>query len=140
VIARYYDYLPKISNPDEGSSGPAKLSEILEFRVRSGKNAEFRSAIDRVYDATVKTKWPVNYEWYVLSNGGVDGTYVLVLPHKTWADFDENPNVKPFRDMLKEAFGQEEADSIVHRFDASIERETSSIVKFRADLSYLPSK
>jgi hypothetical protein len=140
VIARYYDYLPKISNPVEGSSGPEKLSEILEFHVRSGKNAEFRSAIGRVYDATVKTKWPVNYEWYVLANGGEDGTYVLVLPHKNWADFEDNPNVKPFRDMIKEAFGQEEADSITHRFDASIERETSEIVKFRTDLSYLPSK
>ena len=83
---------------------------------------------------------PVNYEWYVLANGGEDGTYVLVLPHKNWADFEDNPNVKPFRDMLKEAFGQEEADSIIHRFDASIERETSAIVKFRTDLSYLPSK
>jgi hypothetical protein len=140
VVARYYDYLPKISNPVEGSNGPEKLAEILVFHVRSGKNSDFRSAIGRVYDATIKTKWPVNYEWYVLANGGEDGSYVLSLPHKNWADLDDNPNVKPFRDMLKEAFGQEEADSIIHRLDTSIERQTSQIVKFRPDLSYLPSK
>jgi hypothetical protein len=140
VVARYYEYLPKISNPVEGSNGPEKFAEILVFHVRSGKNSEFRSAIGRVYEATVKTKWPVNYEWYVLANGGEEGTYVLSLPHKNWAGFGDNPDVKPFRDMLKEAFGQEEADSIVHRLDASIERQTSEIAKFRPDLSYLPSK
>lgn len=140
VTARYYDYLPKISNPVEGSSGPPKFSEILVFHVRSGKTSEFRSAIDRVYDATVKTKWAVNYEWYVLTNGGEDGTYVLSIPHKNWASFEDNPDVKPFRDMLKEAFGQQETDSIIDRFDRSVERQTSQIIKFRPDLSYLPAK
>jgi hypothetical protein len=48
--------------------------------------------------------------------------------------------VKPFRDMLEEAFGQAEADSIVERFDRSIERESNQIIQFRPDLSYLPSK
>ena len=42
--------------------------------------------------------------------------------------------------MLKEAFGQAEADSIVERFDRSIEKETSEIIQYRPDLSYLPSK
>jgi hypothetical protein len=42
--------------------------------------------------------------------------------------------------MLKEAFGQAEADSIVDRIDHSVEKETSEIIQFRPDLSYLPSK
>jgi hypothetical protein len=48
--------------------------------------------------------------------------------------------VKPFRDMLKEAFGQAEADSIVDRLDHSVEKETSEAIQFRPDLSYLPGK
>jgi len=48
--------------------------------------------------------------------------------------------VKPFRDMLKEAFGQAEADSIVDRIDASVKEETSAIVQFHPELSYLPGK
>jgi hypothetical protein len=42
--------------------------------------------------------------------------------------------------MLTDAFGAEEADSLMKRFDASIESTTSEIDKFRADLSYLPNK
>jgi len=82
----------------------------------------------------------VNYYWYELASGGQTGAYLLVLPRNSWADFEDKPDVKPFRDMLKDAFGQEEADSIVDRIDKSVEKETSQIVQFRPDLSYLPGK
>jgi len=139
IVGRYYDLLPKISNPD--SSGmPSKFGEIITFYVRYGKGSDFRSAISRINDAAQKTKWPVHYEWYLLANGGVQGTYVLVLPRTNWADFEDKPDVKPFREMIKDAFGQAEADSIVDRIDASVQTETSEIIQFRPDLSYLPSK
>jgi hypothetical protein len=48
--------------------------------------------------------------------------------------------VKPYRDVLKEAFGQAEADSIQDRLDRSIDKLTSDIIQFRPDLSYLPGK
>jgi hypothetical protein len=139
VAARYYASMPKVSNPTD-SKVPSKFSEIITFHVRYGKEPDFRSAIARVYDATVKTKWPVNYIWYELASGGATGTFVLVLPHNTWADFEDKPDVKPFRDMLKEAFGQEEADSIVDRIDGSVQKETSVIIQFHPELSYLPGK
>jgi hypothetical protein len=138
VVARYYDFMPKISNST--LDGPAKFSEILTFHVRSGKISDFRSAITRIYDASKKTNWPITYEWYELSNGGDSGTFVLALPHKSWAEFEDKPDVKPYREMLKEAFGQAEADSIVDRIDRSVERETSEILQFRPDLSYMPAK
>ena len=139
VTTRYYEFLPKISNPLPGMTFP-KFSEIVIFQVRYGKGSDFRSAIDRIYEASQKTKWPLNYYWYVLVNGGQTGTYVLSLPHNSWADFEDKPDVKPFRDMLKEAFGQAEADSITDRIDHSVEKETSEILQFRPDLSYLPGK
>ncbi len=139
IVGRYYDFMPKVSNPD-GSTTPSKFAEIVTFHVRYGKGSDFRSAIARVNDAGQKTKWPVHYEWYVLANGGDTGTWVLVLPRANWADFEDKPDVKPFRDMLKEAFGQAEADSIVELIDASVQSETSEIIQFRPDLSYLPGK
>jgi hypothetical protein len=139
VVARYYEFMPKFSNAGSATT-PSKFAEIITFHVRYGKGSDFRSAITRVYDATLKTKWPVNYEWYALASGGVTGTYVLVLPRGNWADFEEKPDVKPFRDMLKDAFGQAEADSIVARIDASVQSETTEIIQFRLDLSYLPGK
>jgi hypothetical protein len=139
LVGRYYNFMPKISNPDS-STTPSKFADIITFHVRYGKGADFSKAISRVYDATVKTKWPVHYEWYALANGGDTGTWVLVLPRANWADFEEKPEVKPFRDMLKEAFGQAEADSIVEAINSSVQSETSEIIEFRADLSYLPGK
>ena len=139
VTARYYEFMPKISNPPPGMT-PSKFSEILIFQVRYGRGSDFRSAIGRIYEASQKTKWPLNYEWYELVNGGQEGEWVLSLPRSSWADFEDKPEVKPFRDMLKEAFGQAEADSIIDRLDHSVEKETSEVIQFRPDLSYLTGK
>jgi len=139
VVPRYYEFLPKVSNPDM-SGGPMKYTEVIVFHVRSGHHDDFRSAIARMYDAVQKTQWPVKYEWYELVNGGRDGEFVLALPHPNWADFEDKPDVKPFRDMLKEALGREESESVMKRFDSSIEDAYSQIDEFRADLSYIPGK
>ena len=139
VTTRYYEYMPKVSN-DTADATPSKFSEIIIYQVHYGKGSDFRSGIERVHEAAMKTKWPVNYGFYELVSGGTSGTFVLSIPHKNWADFEDKPDVKPFREMLKEAFGQAEADSIVERFDRSVEKETSEIIQFRPDLSYLPAK
>jgi hypothetical protein len=131
--------MPKVSNPSDAKM-PTKFHESIHFYVRYGKDSDFRSAIERIHEAAEKTKWPVNYYFYALFSGGETGVYVLVLPRNSWADFEDKPDVKPFRDMLKEAFGPEEADSIVDRIDKSVEKETSQILQFRPDLSYLPGK
>lgn len=139
VTARYYEFMPKVSNPTSDKL-PSKFGEVLTFFVRYGKSSDFRSAMTRVTEGATKTKWQPNYDWYELVSGGPVDTFVLVLPRNTWADFEDKPDVKPFRDMLKDAFGQTEADSIMERFDNSIQKETDEIVKFRSDLSYLPGK
>lgn len=139
LVARYYEYLPKISNMPMGGE-PAKYTEVVEYYVKPGKYSDFRSALDRTAEAIAKTKWPVTYGWYELANGGRAGTFVLVIPHANWADFEDKPGMKPFRDMLGEALGQEEADSIIKRFDNSVEAEYSHISQYRPDLSYNPGK
>jgi hypothetical protein len=139
LVTRYYELLPKVSKPLD-SATPSKFSEIVTYVIRPGKRDDFRSAMARVTEAIEKTKWPVHYYWYTLANGGHGGTYVLVIPHANWADFEDRPDMKPFPEMLKEAFGQEEADSILKRVDSSTETETTEIVQFRPDLSYLPNK
>jgi hypothetical protein len=139
IVTRYYEYLPKVSAPPD-SPGPAKFAEIVTFHVRPGKAGDFRSALERANEAMVKTKWGVKALWYSLVSGGSTGTFVLVLPHATWADFEDKPDTKPFSEMLKDAFGASEAESLTNRFDSAIDAETSEIIEFRPDLSYLPSK
>jgi hypothetical protein len=139
IVTRHYELLPKMSKPLD-STVPSKFSEIITFRVRPGKGDDFRSAVARATEAIEKTKWPPHFLWYALASGGSADTYVLVLPHANWADFEDKPDVKPFPEMLKEAFGRAEADSVTKRFDSSIESETTEIIQFRPDLSYLPNK
>ena len=139
LTTEYYESLPKLSKPANETT-PSKFSEIIIFKARPGHDDDFHSAIDRVNEGAKKTNWPVNYEWYVLANGGPAGIYALSIPHANWADFDEKPGMKTFRQMLNDAFGEEEAESIVRRLDSSIESQTSEIIEFRPDLSYMPSK
>ena len=139
LVTRYYEYMPKVSNP-LGSTAPSKFSEIVTYHVRSDRETEFRSAVARINEAIQKTKTPLNYYWYELVNGGPGNTFVLSIPHANWADFEDNPNVKPFRDMLKEAFNASEADLIIKQLDASVQSSESETIQFRDDLSYIPAK
>jgi hypothetical protein len=136
--AAYYETMPKVSNPSPDMN--AKYTSVTVFQIRYAKTDDFRSAIARIYDAAQKTKWPVHYFWQRLANGGHGGTYVLLVDHANWASFDEDPNVKPLRDMLRDAFGEQEAMSVIERLNGSIESSYSEIVQFRPDLSYIPEK
>ena len=112
----------------------------ITYQVRPGKEEDFRSALVRSTEAIEKTKWPVHYFWYALANGGPSGTFVLVIPHTNWADFEEKPDMKPFAEMLKDAFGTAEAESLTKRFDSDTASISSELIQFRPDLSYLPAK
>jgi hypothetical protein len=140
VTTHYYKYLPKVSNPPADAKSPAKFNDIIAYHVRFGKDAEFNSLLARITEAIQKTKWPTNYYWLALASGGSTGTYVLVIPHANWADFEDKPDMKPFRQMLTDAFGADEGDSVLKRLDSCVDNVASAIDKFRADLSYLPAK
>jgi acetylornithine deacetylase/succinyl-diaminopimelate desuccinylase-like protein len=112
----------------------------VTFQIRYGKGDDFRSAVAKVYEANQKLKTPVHYEWYRLANGGRGGTYVLTTDHANWASFEDDPAVKPMRDRLREAFGEQEAMSVIERLNGSIESTYSDLVQTRPDLSYVPAK
>jgi hypothetical protein len=63
---------------------------------------------------------------------------VLVLPADKWADFA--PQETPFPQMLEEAFGRAEAESLLDAWNETIKSRTSSFVRSRPDLSYIPTQ
>jgi len=138
LTTAFFETMPKVSNPslEMGS----KYISATTFRIRFGKGDDFRSAIARMYDAAQKTKWGFHYTWQRLANGGPGGTYVLLINHANWASFEDDPNIKPLRDILREAFGEQEATSVIERLNGSIESTYNEVVEFRADLSYIPAK
>jgi len=138
ITSSYFEYLPKVSNP--GPQGEAKYTSVTTFHIKFGKGDDFRSAIARLHDAAEKTKWSFHYTWERLANGGPGGTYILLVDHANWASFEDDPSIKPLRDILRDAFGEQEAMSVIERLNGSIESTYSEIVEFRADLSYIPGK
>jgi hypothetical protein len=136
--AAYFETMPKVSYPSPEMEG--KYTSATTFHIRYGKGDDFRSAIARMYDAAQKTKWPFHYRWERLANGGPGGTYVLLVEHANWASFADDPNIKPLRDILREAFGEQESMSVIERLNGSIESTYNEVVEFRPDLSYMPAK
>ena len=135
----YYEFLPKWSNPSTDPN-PPKYIEIITFHVKYGKGDDFRSAVAKVHEANQKLNVPTHYGWFRLANGGPGGTYVLTFDHANWASFEDDPKQKPLRDRLREAFGEQEATSVIERLNGSIEGTYSDLVQPRPDLSYIPAK
>jgi len=52
----------------------------------------------------------------------------------------DDPAVKPLRDDIRAAFGEQEAMSIVERLNGAVESTYSELIQFRPDLSYIPAK
>ena len=136
--ASYYEFLPKWSNPSPDMN--AKYIVVVTFHIKYGKGDDFQSAVAKVHEANQKLKVPVHYSWYRLANGGPGGTYVVTYDHANWASFEDDPAVKPLRDRLREAFGEQESMSVVERLNGSIESTYSDLIQPRPDLSYVPAK
>lgn len=138
LTTAYYEYLPKVSNPPTEMNG--KYTEVITFHIRYGRGDDFRSAMSRVHDARTQMKSPAHYNWYHLVSGGAGGTYVLTIERANWAAFADDPAVKPLRDDLRAAFGEQEAMSVIERLNSSIEGTYNEVIQFRPDLSYVPTK
>jgi hypothetical protein len=133
----YYQMLADISRPGPNPEKPAKMVELVHFLLKPSKDAAFREAIGRITEAVEKTKWPAVYSWYALLNGGEGPHYVLAIPHETWASMEElDP---PFPAMMAKAFGSFEAARLMSAVDDSVKTQTTEILVYRPDLSYVPA-
>jgi hypothetical protein len=138
LTSSYYESLPKLSNPSPDMN--AKYLSVVTFHIRYGKGDDFLSALAKVHEANQKLNVPTHYSWYHLVNGGPGGTYVLVTDHANWASFEDDPAIKPLRDRLREAFGEQEATSVIERLNAAVESTYSDLIQPRPDLSYIPAQ
>ena len=136
VSSTFARLLPEVSRWPEGDAIPTFV-EVLTFRLRYGSGLEFNYAIKKINEAINKSDWPVHYAWFTTVSGGELGTYILVFPHENWADFKEPE--KPFGAMLEEVYGRVEAEKLLKVFTKAVRSESSQILRFRSDLSYIPA-
>jgi hypothetical protein len=133
VGARYYLFHPELSRPVEGEP---PLVEVAEYHLNMAGESDFLLALRKCREAIQKSNYPLHYHVFELYNGGEHPTYVLVFPHKNWADFE--PPEQTFPAMLEKVYGRDEAESIMKLWDKSVHSVHSQIIAFRPDLSYLP--
>ena len=65
---------------------------------------------------------------------------MLTIDRANWGAFEDDPAIKPLREDLRAAFGEQEAMSVVERINSSVESTYDEIIEFRPDLSYVPAK
>ena len=129
--------LTELSRWPEGEEPPAYVT-VIQFRVRYGSSEKFTYALEKVNKAIDKSNWPSRgHAWLEVVNGGEQPTYVLVLPRTSWADM-KVPD-KPLWAMIEEVYGRQGSENLQKVFRKLVVSETSSIARYRSDLTSLPS-
>lgn len=133
---KVYEEIPELDHP-ANLERPAKYYEIDTFHVPLGKQDRFAAAVGRLREAIEKTKSPMDVSWLALTEGGEFGTWVAAIGHDSSADFGSpTPD-----EVLKNAFGSDEANNILNEISALIGGHfTEEVIEFRPDLSYFPKK
>jgi hypothetical protein len=122
------------------SMAPPPMLYVASFKLKSGRaaNQAFRSALEKVTSAAVKTKSPVYYLTMAVEVGGKGAPdYILSIPRKSWADFGA---LSGLWKMMANVYGQANADAIRTSLDDSIAKENDHIDSYDAELSYIAGK
>ena len=135
-VLHNYEYMEDMSRPSDAMM-PSKFAEVLTFSVKMEKTEEWVADFKKIDESIKKTNWPGHYRLYSLAHGGRVGTFVLVIEHPSYADFQEP--AKTFNMMLAEALGKDDAKALSKRMDSDVNSIESQFVKFRQDLSYFPA-
>ena len=116
---------------------PTPFTILWTERVIAGKEATYLNAIKKIPEALEKAGSPFRYSIYTIALGGDHPTVYWAVGREKWADMAE-PD-KSFRTVLEEAYGETEADAILDTLMSSIQSESSEILVYRSDLSYVPA-
>jgi hypothetical protein len=134
-VLKVYEEIPQLDH--SSLDHPTKYYELDTFHVPLGKQDQFATAVGRLREAIEKTKSPMDVSWLALTEGVEFGTWIAAIGHDSSADFGSpTPD-----EILKNAFGKDEATAIVNEVSALIGGHfTEEVVQFRPDLSYFPKK
>lgn len=136
----FYEFEPDLSvTPPDPPAQPPPLSEVVFFTLKPGSMPAVTSAIKQVVAAEKKTNWPgaKSLEWYELVDGE-GAQLVLTIGHQDWADFQGPTPSLPA--MLTEVYGKAGANALFHEFEKHVVSESSEVIRYRPDLSYIAAK
>lgn len=131
-------YMP---DGDINQTTPAYIG-VVYFYVKHGHEAHeaFANAAKKIAAGAAKTKWPGHFSTSEVNYGG-DGSpdYLIVFPNKNWADVGMEPNPSLWK-MMEGVYGKTEAAAIRKSLNDSIEKSSSHIDSYNADLTFTAPK
>lgn len=131
----FLDHLIEVSR-DSDAKTPATMIVLRYYKVAYGKWGDFYSLLRKFKEAAEEGNYPVRYSWFSVTNGMEEPVFVEAVPKKDWAEMAPPPKA-PLQ-LAMDLFGPEETISMTNLMGQVIEKENSEILKYRADLSYIP--
>ena len=133
-------YRPDMSRMSPDSTEPAPLLQAIRFEVNSGADGFFRDGERKIREAFEKTNRPEQWFYLQRISGDETPTYILLFPKKSWAEFAPRQDVPNLGETLEEVYGHRESEAMIERFRRAVRRESSYVLKYRPDLSYVPQR
>ena len=131
-------HMPKDSDK---APQPAMIGVVV-FHLKNGHEAHeaFANAVKKIAAAADKSNWSGHFETLEINYGG-DGApdYIVLLPNKNWADVGMEANPSLWK-MMEGVYGKTEAAAIHKSLGDSIEKSSSHIDSYNADLTYTAAK
>jgi hypothetical protein len=86
-------YLPKFSKGTDADLSAALLLQIIFFKINPGQEPAFEKFLAKFHDSR-NSKWETeqNYLWYRIEDGDEMPQYLLLLPHKIFAEKRKTEN------------------------------------------------
>lgn len=115
---------------------PSAFVQAYHYFPRLGGAEGFEAVVREIGAAAESQGWGEEWGVYELVNGGRHPHYVITMEGDRFADFEEpSPNMGQ---MLMAELGEDGAGALFQRYTDAVESETSEMLVWREDLSYMP--
>ncbi|HZW51345.1 MAG TPA: hypothetical protein VFF05_05770 [Rudaea sp.] len=131
-------YMPKDADKDP----PPAMIGVVYFHLKNGHDAHeaFTSAVKKIAAGAAKSNWSGHFQTDEINYGGEGApNYIVVFPNKNWADVGMEANPSLWK-MMENVYGKAEAAAIRKSLNDSIEKSSSHIDSYNADLTYTAPK
>jgi len=130
-------FMPKHSYPPDDMDTVRPLYLVWRVFPKPGMTEAYLNAVSKIPEAARKAGVNWRYTFWNVADGGAVPSFYISFPLDNWAQ--RGVQSMPFEEVLMKAYGRAGAHEIMRAFDDSVARETSMVVVYRPDLSYIPA-
>lgn len=115
---------------------PPPFLLAVTHEIKPGAEEEFESMLAGFRQVAEQSNWHESFAWYALVDGGALPSYLLVIPIR---NFDAlAPSERSVPQVLATQQSRADRDRHLKTYRQSVLSVRSELLRYRADLSYLP--